>query len=195
MFSKKIVVVIGLILLAVAAFWQFNGSDDPVMPEYDEAELASMAFRQQILHASDLVAGMATALKNDDQAAIEQWQQKAVEVAKAAELTDSDITFISSEKGREYLVFHAKRALFNEAFEQHYYQLKGIDALKTKYPEARDLFAEADRLIAARDAIIMDIARELSDTETPGEADIKQAKAMWQERFRQSAETPVTKDE
>jgi hypothetical protein len=195
MFSKKIVVVIGLILLSVVAFWQFNGSDDPVMPEYDEAELASMAFRQQILHASDLVAGMATAVKNDDQAAIEQWQQKTVEVAKAAELTDSDITFISSDKGREYLVFHAKRALFNEAFEQHYYQLKGIDALKNKYPEARDLFAEADRLIAARDAIIMDIARELSDTETPGEADIKQAKAMWQERFRQSAETSVTKDE
>lgn len=195
MFSKKIVVVIGLILLAVAAFWQFNGADEPAMPEYDEAELASMAFRQQILHASDLVTGMATAVKNDDQMAIEQWQQKAVEVAKAAELTDSDITFISSDKGREYLVFHAKRALFNEAFEQHYYQLKGIDALKSKYPEARDLFAEADRLITARDAIIMDIAGELSDTETLGEADIKQAKALWQERFRQSAETPVSQDE
>ena len=195
MFSKKIIIVIGLILLAVAGFWQFNGYDEPATAEYDEAELVSMAFRQQILHASDLVSGMATAVKNNDQAAIEQWQQKAVEVAKAAEVTDSDITFISSEKGREYLVFHAKRALFNEAFEQHYYQLKGIDALKTKYPEARDLFAEADRLIAARDAIIMDIAQELSDTETPDEANIKQAKALWQERFRQSGETPVTQDE
>ena len=195
MFSKKIIIVIGLILLAVAGFWQFNGYDEPATAEYDEAELVSMAFRQQILHASDLVSGMATAVKNNDQAAIEQWQQKAVEVAKAAELTDSDITFISSEKGRDYLVFHAKRALFNEAFEQHYYQLKGIDALKTKYPEARDLFAEADRLIAARDAIIMDIAQELSDTETPDEANIKQAKALWQERFRQSGETPVTQDE
>ncbi len=194
MFSKKIIIVIGLILLAVAGFWQFNGSDEPATAEYDEAELVSMAFRQQILHASDLVAGMATAVKNNDQAAIEQWQQKAVEVAKAAELTDSDITFISSEKGRDYLVFHAKRALFNEAFEQHYYELKGIAALKTKYPEARDLFAEADRLIAARDAIILDVARELSDTETPDEADIKQAKALWQERFRQSAEAPITQD-
>ena len=194
MFSKKIIIVIGLILLAVAGFWQFNGSDEPATAEYDEAELVSMAFRQQILHASDLVAGMATAVKNNDEAAIEQWQQKAVEVAKAAELTDSDITFISSEKGRDYLVFHAKRALFNEAFEQHYYELKGIAALKTKYPEARDLFAEADRLIAARDAIILDVARELSDTETPDEADIKQAKALWQERFRQSAEAPITQD-
>ena len=194
MFSKKIIIVIGLILLAVAGFWQFNGSDEPATAEYDEAELVSMAFRQQILHASDLVSSMATAVKNNDQAAIEQWQQKAVEVAKAAELTDSDITFISSEKGRDYLVFHAKRALFNEAFEQHYYELKGIAALKTKYPEARDLFAEADRLIAARDAIILDVARELSDTETPDEADIKQAKALWQERFRQSAEAPITQD-
>ena len=194
MFSKKIIIVIGLILLAVAGFWQFNGYDEPATAEYDEAELVSMAFRQQILHASDPVSGMATAVKNNDQAAIEQWQQKAVEVAKAAELTDSDITFISSEKGRDYLVFHAKRALFNEAFEQHYYELKGIAALKTKYPEARDLFAEAGRLIAARDAIIMDIAGELSDTETPDEADIKQAKALWQERFRQSAEAPERQD-
>jgi hypothetical protein len=190
MFSKKILVIIGLIVLAVAAFWQFNGADEPAMSDYDETELASMAFRQQILHASDLVAGMARAVKNNDEPAIEQWQQKAVEVAKAAELTDSDIAFISSQKGREYLIFHAKRALFNTAFEQHYYELKGIDGLKTKYPEAHDLFAEADRLIAARDAIIMDIASELSETATPDEANVMQAKALWQERFRQSTRVP-----
>lgn len=181
---KKILVVAGIVLLVLAAFWQVN--DKPSENEFNDAELASMAFRQQILHASDLVAGVAEAVENNDQAAIDEWQQKAIEVAEAAELTASDIDFIRSPKGREYLVFHAKRALFNARFEEHYYQLKGIDALKTEFPQARDLFADADKLIAARDAIIMDIASELSDSTPPDEAAIKEAKALWQERFRQS---------
>ena len=179
---KKILVMLCLLVLVVLAFWQFN--DQQPIEEFNDAELASMAFRQQILHASDLVAGVAAAVKNDDQAAIREWQQKAIEVAKAAELTDRDIDFIRSEKGQEYLVFHAKRALFNRAFEQHYYELKGIDALKTRYPEARDLFAEADKLIAARDAIIEDIANELQSDEIGEKAALKEARALWQARFR-----------
>lgn len=187
MFSKKILIIAGLLLLAAVVFWQVKETNQSTTPQYDEAELVSMAFRQQILHASDLVAGMASAVKNGDEAAIEQWQNKAVEVAEAAELTDSDIAFIRSDKGREYLIFHAKRALFNQAFEQHYYQLKGIDELKAQYPEAQDLFADADRLIVSRDAIILDIASELSETTPPDNAAIKQAKTLWQERFSQSA--------
>ncbi|GGF70091.1 hypothetical protein [Alteromonas lipolytica] len=182
---SKVLVIVGVILLAGLAYWQV-ADEPPPLENYSDAQLASMAFRQQILHASDLVAGVAEAIERNDDEAITRWQQKAIEVAVAAELADSDLEFIRSEKGRDYLIFHAKRALFNKGFEQHYYQLKGIDALKSEFPEARDLFAEADKLIAARDAIILDIASELKDDDTTEEEALSQAKTLWQERFRQT---------
>lgn len=182
---KKIIVVAGVIALAILAYWQL--SKTPAPDEYNEQALQSMAFRQQILHASDLIAGVADAVKAGDKAKIHEWQQKAIEVAKVAELETGDIEFISSEEGRDYLLFHAKRRLFNQAFETKYYALEDIDELKKQYPQAKDLFAEADRLIAARDAIIIEIASELSEQSPPDEATIEQAKRMWQERFSQQA--------
>ncbi|MDC8831414.1 hypothetical protein [Alteromonas gilva] len=189
-------IVVGAVIIAVVWFGyvqfgeQVQDGSPGEEPQANEAKLRSVAFRQQILHASDLVAGMAEAVRMKDQQAVEQWQQQAVEVARAANLSASDIEFISSEKGREYLVFHAKRNLFNQQFEQRYYALQGIETLKQDYPEAQDLFAEAEQLIAARDAIIMDIAAELSSQPPPDAAAIDKAKALWQERFKQIGTAP-----
>ncbi|NVK57285.1 MAG: hypothetical protein HWE26_16910 [Alteromonadaceae bacterium] len=192
---KPMVITVVIVALAVLGYVQLSERADEAASvsasDADDARLRSVAFRQQILHASDLVAGMAEAVRKQDQQAIEQWQQKAVDVAQAAGLSASDIDFIRSEKGREYLIFHARRNLFNQEFEQRYYGLQDIESLQQKYPEAQDLFADAEQLIAARDAIIVDIAAELSNQTPPDDVAIEKAKTLWQERFKQTTFAPT----
>ena len=181
-FRKGLILVV-VLLIAAAGVW-FTQPQTPVEDEQQDAALASLSFRQQILHASDLMAGVKQAIQQQDAQALQTWQQKAVEVAVAAELSQQDIDFIASQEGLEYLQFHANRALFNEGFEQRYHSLAGIEDLKAQYPQAQDLFAKADEMIAQRDAIINEIAIELGGTNPPGDVAIKEAKRLWQQRFK-----------
>lgn len=152
-----------------------------------DPEAASYALRQKILHATDLIDGIATALVNNNDAAISSWQQKALEVAKAAQLTERDIDFIGAQSGRDYLIFHARRQLFNLEFERRYLELEEIETLKLRYPQAGDLFASVDKLIADRDGIITDIAKVLSEPAPPNAESLEQAKLLWQQRVKEKS--------
>ncbi|MBU2978955.1 hypothetical protein [Alteromonas sp. C1M14] len=139
-----------------------------------------------ILHATDLEQGVKKGVQNNDDEVITSWLEKAQDVAEQAGLAESDVEYLHSDQAKDYVVFNAKRQLFNDEFEQRYYALQDIEALKVKYPEAKDLFAKAETLLAKRDQIINQIALTLSNGKSPDDDDIAAAKTLWQQRYQGS---------
>lgn len=137
-----------------------------------------------ILHATDLENGIKEAVRQDNDQAINDWLEKAKDVAEQAGLPDSDMEYLRSSQAKKYVIFNAKRQLFNEEFEQAYYALKSIDAIKQRYPEAKDLFERAETLLTKRDQIIEQIALTLSNGQAPDEEALSAAKALWQQRYQ-----------
>lgn len=174
---KKGLVVLSIVIIAVAGWFVFLSYD--AAQKADEAAQTPVITVMEILHASDLQAGVKQAVANNNDAAIDEWMSQAKEVAEAASLSSQDKNYLASQHAREYVIFNAKRQLFNEAFEARYYALEDIDALKAQYPEAHDLFPRADALLEKRDNIINQIAVAISGDSSPSEAAIKEAQAQW----------------
>jgi hypothetical protein len=145
--------------------------------------------RLDILHASDLADGVKLAVKQNDPDTIDDWLEKAIELAQVAKLSKEDINYLQSERARKYVIFHAKRRLFSEAVEQAYYELYDIDSIKAQYPEAQDLFADADKLISDRNKLIQEIAAELANGGQVNDDILLEAQQHWKELF---AATSIT---
>ena len=171
-----VVVIGGLIWFSMLA----DSSAPAVTSDTVSAPVIS---RQQILHATDLAEGVKQAVAQNNDAEINKWLDKAIELAQIAQLDQQDIEYLQSSAAKNYVVFHAKRSLFNDEFERAYYAIEDIEPLKLKYPEAQDLFAKADKLVMSRNHVIQQLAAELSDGRTVNDADLLKAKQQWQQRF------------
>ncbi|MEP7702780.1 hypothetical protein [Paraglaciecola sp. 25GB23A] len=170
-----------IIVLAGLGFWYSQPSEQ--VTDTDVNQVVPVISRQDILEASDLVAGVKQAVRQQDDAAVKQSLEKAIALAKEAGLPQEDISYLQSDMAVNYLEFHAKRSLFNDAVEQAYYDLYDIEPLKIQYPEAQDLFAKADQLVADRDKIIQQIAAELAQGESTDEQTLQAARQLWKQRF------------
>jgi superfamily I DNA and RNA helicase len=170
-----------IIVLAGLGFWYSQPSEQ--VTDTDVTQVVPVISRQDILEASDLVAGVKQAVRQQDDAAVKQWLEKAIALAKEAGLPKEDISYLQSDMAVNYLEFHAKRSLFNDAVEQAYYDLYDIEPLKIQYPEAQDLFAKADQLVADRDKLIQQIAAELAQGEDTDEQTLQAARQLWKQRF------------
>ncbi|MDO6560950.1 hypothetical protein [Paraglaciecola chathamensis] len=178
-------VIIALVVLVVigATLWLSNqGRVENPVSQTQELPVIS---RQQILTATDLVEGVKQGLQQDDDQAIDTWMSKAASVAREANIAKEDIDYIKSDAALDYVIFQAKRSQFNDAVEQAYYELKGIDAIKAAYPQAKDLYASADKLIAERDTLIEQIATEIADGNTPTNAERQSARQQWLKRYNE----------
>ena len=178
--NPKIKYALAIVALLVVSLWLFYPSDTNDAPQSDSLPVIS---RQDLLDATDVAAGVKQALVNQDQSAISHWLDKVAEVAVEAGLSDADIDYLRSDSAQRYVIFHAKRSLFNDALEQAYYQGMDIDALKAEYPEAQDLFARADQLIAKRNQLIQQIATELANGQTVSDAHLQAARQQWQQQM------------
>lgn len=116
-----------------------------------------------ILENAEFRTEMQNAVRNYDLAKAQKLQDKAIEIALAAQLPAEELNLIKGERGLGYMQFLAKRQLFLAGFERRYKQLDGINDIKALYPEAKDLFARSDRLIEQRDVEIKAIAIELAN--------------------------------
>lgn len=179
---KKALVVLAIVV-ATSFAWFMYLSYDADKRDREAADVPLITV-MEILHASDLQEGIKQALKTNDEDAIVSWLEQAIEVGKVANLSQQDLDYLESDTAKDYVVFNAKRQLYNEAFEQRYYLLEDVESLKQQYPEAKDLFARTDALIEKRDAIIEQIAIALSGTESPSEDALKAAKDQWRERVK-----------
>lgn len=182
---KKALVVLSVVVIAIAGWFVFLSVD---ADNRDQAASAVPVITvMEILHASDLQVGIKQAVKQNNDEKIDDWLEQANEVAEAASLSKDDLEYLNSKAAKDYVVFNAKRQLFNEEFEQHYYALEQIDGLKEKYPEAKDLFARADALLEKRDAIIEQIAIAIAGDDSPSDAAMKEAKQQWLKQAKTSS--------
>lgn len=185
---KGVVAVLIVVALAVAGRFIYLSQQSSSAENTQVPVITVM----EILHASDLQAGIKDAVRENDQQAIDDWLEKARNVGEQAAFSDSDMAYLSSERAREYVIFNAKRALFNEKFETRYLNLRGIDDLKQAYPEARDLFPRAEALLQKRNDIIERIAQTLAGGDEPDENHIQEAQALWKARNLERQEAPLT---
>ena len=139
--------------------------------------------REDILNTTDLTNGVKQAVAAGNLDSITQWQQKAADVANALGLPQSDIDYLQSAYIKNYLIFNAKRLLFNDAIEHAYYSLESIAPIKQRYPEAKDLFPQADKLFAQRDQLIQQIATELAKGQPLTNEIMQQAKAQFKSQM------------
>jgi hypothetical protein len=172
-----IVAVITCIVFAIAG-WFVYLAEDTNQRDQASAQVPVITL-MEILHASDLQAGVKEAVKNGDKDAINQWMEQAQVVAEAGHLAQTHIEYLNSQQAYDYVVFNAKRQLFNEAFEARYYALEDMGNLKDEYPEAYDLFERTEALLEKRDAIIVQMAQALSGTNPPSDAALNEAKQRW----------------
>ena len=174
---KKALVVLAVVIVAVFSWFTYL-SLDADKRDQNAAEVPLITV-MEILHASDLQEGVKQAMKNNNAEQVDSWMEQAREVGQATKLSTEDMDYLASETAKDYVVFNAKRQLYNEAFEARYYALEDVESLKAQYPEAKDLFPRTDALIEKRDAIIQQIAVAISGTEQPNEAALKEARKQW----------------
>lgn len=176
---KKILIVILIVGVAVGGRLLYLSQQEDNQAQAPVPVITAM----DILHASDLKAGVKKAVSNNNQEAVDEWMEKAVHVAEEAGLSDEDLAWLTSGQAEDYVVFNAKRALFNDSFEQRFIALEGIDDLKQQYPEAKSLFAKAESLIEKRDQIIYSIAQALANGKTPSKQELAEAREIWKARY------------
>ena len=174
---KKALVVLAVVIVAVFSWFTYL-SLDADKRDQNAAEVPLITV-MEILHASDLQEGVKQAMKNNNAEQVDSWMEQAREVGQAAKLSTEDMDYLASETAKDYVVFNAKRQLYNEAFEARYYALEDVESLKAQYPEAKDLFPRTDALIEKRDAIIQQIAVAISGSEQPDEAALEEARKQW----------------
>lgn len=174
--NKTLVVLLSCITMIAAYFAYLS---DASQDRADNAAYVPVITVMDILHATDLQSGIKQAVKQSNSDKIDEWVSQALVVAEEAKLPTADITYLQSDAARDYLVFNAKRQLFNDAFEEQYYTLGGIDELKVKYPEAQDLFERAQTLLDKREQIIYQIAMTVSGNQTPTQQDVQNAQEIW----------------
>lgn len=174
---KKALVVLAVVIVAVFSWFTYL-SLDADQRDQSAAEVPLITV-MEILHASDLQKGVKQAVKNNNAEQVDSWMEQAREVGQAAKLSTEDMDYLASETAKDYVVFNAKRQLYNEAFEARYYALEDVESLKAQYPEAKDLFPRTDALIEKRDAIIQQIAVAISGSEQPDDAALQEARKQW----------------
>jgi hypothetical protein len=177
---KKALVIFVVAVFAVLAWMVYLSSEADKRDQ--EAAKVPLITVMEILHASDLQQGIKQAVENKNEDAVNEWMKQAIAVGEAANLSQQDLNYLTSDTAKDYVVFNAKRQLFNEAFEARYYSLEEVESLKQQYPEAKDLFARTDALIKKRDAIIEQIAKTLSGSNTVDDVSLNKAKQQWREQ-------------
>lgn len=183
-------ILIGLAsVFAMVAFYQFDETVDPASPLTDDIIVPSISYLD-ILNNPEFKSGIVSAIRDSNLENMYALQSKALEIATAANLGEEELSLLRGDKGLNFMIFRAKRQIFMEDFTYLYNQLLPIDGLKQRYPEATDMFARADELIAKRDASIEQIARELAGA-GDFNAFLRQAKQQWKDKAaKQTANLP-----
>lgn len=144
---------------------------------------ASVIGVRDILDNPEFEQGFLAAVKADDQVEMRKLQAKAIEIGQVAGFSGQQMARLQGDNALRFMVFRARRQWFYQEFESHFLQLKPIAPLKKRFPEAQSLFAEADRLIARRDAKILAAAQILAGENGNAQAFLPAARQQWQANF------------
>lgn len=178
---SKILPFVSFLLLLALIYMLFEKFERPIEESAPKAILKISYL--DILENPEFNQKMTEAVLENDIAAMEILQNRAIEIANVAGLASAQMELLVGERGLHFIVFRVKRQIFTDLFSEHYMQLKPISEIKFRYPEAQDLFAKADQLIHQRDESIKNIAIELS-SETDYLSYLQQAKIQWLDRAK-----------
>lgn len=182
MWKMYLLIAVGVALIIIGAVsYQQNHQIDEYKPL--TSPLIGMT---DVLNNPEFKEGIQQAVRENDEALMADLQDKAIEIAQVAGFNDSQMKLLEGEQGKNYLSFNAKRQLFMQAFSLAYKQLDDIEPLKKRYPEARDLFAKADELIAKREADLIAAAKELAGSESDYQGYLEQAREQWRQAAHDS---------
>jgi hypothetical protein len=151
-----------------------------LMPAEKDSPVQPLLTLDELLNASDFQAGIKQSVLNDDSAALKDWQEQLLAVAKEVHLASSDVKRISGQQGLLFIEFEAKKQLFNDEFIELFMTFQSIDELIQKYPYLTGVHKRAQSLIDARDLAIERAATMLSEEGIKGDA-IQQARTQWQD--------------
>ena len=116
---------------------------------------------EQLLSASDVQQGILDAVAERDEGALEEWQVRIISAAEQIGYQSQQLAFLEGKRGRDYLRFRAKRAIFQQQVEEAYYNGEAFEPIAGRFPEAADLFDKTQQLFAARNATLEAIAEAL----------------------------------
>jgi len=175
---KKIVIGAAVILIGVVGYLAWLSGESA------SEKTVPVISVMDILNASDLTDGVKQAVEDDDLDEVIVWLEKGQDVGEQAGLSKRDLNYLTSEQAKDYVIFNARRELFNSGFEKRYGSLQPIDDLKDQYPEAKSLFSNADSIIDKRDAIIEQIAQTLAEGKSVTKQHREAARELWQQRYQ-----------
>ncbi|MDO6712311.1 hypothetical protein Q4567_16370 [Aliiglaciecola sp. 2_MG-2023] len=183
--AKKLLLVATLIVAAVIALTQLNqpetvlSADLPNHPSQNQSDDIKQYSYKDILNNDEFKLGMQQAVENNDIELAKTLQEKAIEIAVAANLPATEVSLISGDNGLRFMQFLACRQIFVKKFQQHYLSFQDIQQLKLDYPEAQDLFERSDNLIETRDSQIHALAEQLAGESGDVELYLQLAKEQW----------------
>lgn len=143
----------------------------------------------QLLSVPEVTEKALFSVVEDNPEILLEVQTELVATAEKLGFSDSQLSFLASEPLLDYLRYHAKREMFNAAVNQAYINLERIDDIKAQYPEARDLFKDAEQLIIRRNQLIEQIALSLANQEglsVPTKAHFQEAATLWRQKMAHS---------
>ena len=164
----------GLVIFALLALFPFA----------KKTEYANLS-HFDLLNAVDVQRTAKQSVLTENPELINQQIEEIVRVAKAMPLHPDSIRFLRGPKATDYLLFQAKRALFDDELEQRFKSLSDIDDLKQKYPEAKDKFERADSMINERDSMLLEIENTLVEQGIERASAHAKAVQLWKEKFSQ----------
>ncbi len=190
--KKQHLILLGVAVCGAIAIWLLSNGQQHSGTE--RAEGLPAVTIEQLIATSDVQQGLLEA--ENDRDALEKWQEQILDAARQVGYNEQQLTFLSGERGLDYLQFRAKRLAFNRDMQAALLAGQAFEPIVANYPEAQDLFAVAQRLFEARnDAIdlatktLIDASRDESGTPTLSYAAANQhALQLWQQRQQMTTE-------
>lgn len=188
--SRRIILLCAFLLpslLLSACGDRANPNGDEQKDQSAQKQTQAASFEQaspllsltELLLAQDVKQGLAKAARNADQAALEFWQEQLLLAADDVYLHPKERALISGKHGLVFLRFQGIKTNYQTDFEREFFEFGDIEAIYARYPAFENMHKQSQQLVAKRDELIADMARQLEEDGFDGDA-LAQAKLQWQ---------------
>ncbi|MFW8589792.1 hypothetical protein ACOI22_03220 [Glaciecola sp. 2405UD65-10] len=186
LFKRSIILSAFLLCFACTdnSEYEKSSEDSPEPPNHavdvDGPPLLSLS---ELLSAQDVKLGLAESAAIDDEGGLIYWQNMLLEAADEVNLRAKERKLISGKQGRLFLKFQGMKTNYQTEFESAFVNFEDLNAVYAKYPAFKDLQEQSKALVIKRDALIANMANDLSVQGFEGNA-VAEAKRRWQDTLK-----------
>ncbi|MGQ8365797.1 hypothetical protein [Glaciecola sp. 1036] len=153
-----------------------NPSETPAQPLLTLSELLS---------ATDVKDGLASAAETNDQMLLKQWQDRLLQAADEVYLLESEKKLLEGEQGIIFLSFQGMKVNYQRDFEQAFFNFGDVEQVYLDYPAFESLHGKSQDLVEQRDNLISNATEKLKQNGFQGDAEAE-AKRQWQQLMQQA---------